>query len=197
MGIDLKYVPGQTPLDENQILGLKIKTISNQQQLNEFEQANINEALKWLSNKKKLPEILSESFILQLHQKMFGKVWRWAGTFRRTETNIGVDWIRIPLELRVLTDDCQYWMENSVFSAEEIAIRFKHRLVSIHCFTIGNGRHSRLMADIIAIYCLGLPVFTWGHSNLTTDTNQRKSYLNALKLADKGEYLELIKFAKS
>lgn len=197
MGLVLQYQNGQTPLDENQIGGLKIKTISNQQQLNEFEQANINEALKWLSNKKSITDVLSQPFILQLHQKMFGRVWSWAGTFRKTETNIGVDWIKIPVELRILTDDCQYWIDHSAYPAEEIAIRFKHRLVSIHCFSNGNGRHSRMMADLLAIHCLRLPAFTWGHSNLTAGNDQRKSYLKALKLADNGDYTDLIVFAKS
>ena len=150
MGLILTYQEGQTPLDPEQINGLKIKTISTQQQLNEFEQTNINEALKWLNSKRKIKDVLSEEFMIQLHKRMLGMVWKWAGQLRRTETNIGIDWTRISMELRLLVDDANFWVEHQTYLPEEIAIRFKHRLVSIHCFPNGNGRHSRIMADLIA-----------------------------------------------
>jgi len=197
MGLILEFQPGQTPLDEGQIQGLRIKTIASQQQLNEFEQLNINEAIRWLSRKRNIPDVLSEEFVIDLHEKMFGKVWRWAGTLRETETNIGVDWIKIPVELRMLIDDGKFWIDHQVFPAEEIAIRFKHKLVSIHCFPNGNGRHARQMADLIAIHNFGLPPFTWGHSNLSNSDVQRKAYINALKSADRGDYKALIEFARS
>jgi len=139
MGLILTYQDGQTPLDPEQINGLKIKTISTQQQLNEFEQTNINEALQWLNSKRKIKDVLSEEFMIQLHKRMLGMVWKWAGQFRKTETNIGIDWTRISMELRLLIDDAKFWVEHQTFLPDEIAIRFKHRLVSIHCFPNGNG----------------------------------------------------------
>lgn len=197
MGLILTYQEGQTPLDPEQINGLKIKTISTQHQLNEFEQTNINEALKWLNSKRKIKDVLSEEFMIQLHKRMLGMVWKWAGQLRRTETNIGIDWTRISMELRVLVDDANFWVEHQTYLPEEIAIRFKHRLVSIHCFPNGNGRHSRIMADLIALHVFGLNKFSWGHSSLVDSSEQRKMYLNALKLADNGDFDQLIKFARS
>lgn len=197
MGLILTYQEGQTPLDPEQINALKIKTISTQQQLNEFEQTNINEALQWLNSKRKIKDVLSEEFMIQLHKRMLGMVWKWAGQFRKTETNIGIDWTRISMELRLLVDDANFWVEHQTYLPEEIAIRFKHRLVSIHCFPNGNGRHSRIMADLIALHVFGLNKFSWGNSILVDSSEQRKMYLNALKRADNGDFSQLIKFARS
>jgi Fic-DOC domain mobile mystery protein B len=197
MGLMFGYQAGQTPLDPEQISGLKIKTIATQQQLNEFEQANINEALIWLNSKRKIKSVLATDFIIQVHQRMFGLVWNWAGQFRRNETNLGVDWTKISVELQQLVDDANFWVTYKTYLPEEIAIRFKHRLVSIHCFPNGNGRHSRIMADLICIHVFRLKKFTWGQSNLVEPSAQRNTYLKALKLADKGEYKELMEFARS
>lgn len=197
MGLILTYEEGQTPLDPEQINGLKIKTISTHQQLNEFEQTNINEALQWLNAKRKINEVLSEQFLIQLHKRMLGMVWKWAGHFRVTETNIGIEWTKIQIELRLLIDDTKYWVEHQTYNPEEIALRFKHRLVSIHCFPNGNGRHSRIMADLIAMHVFGLEKFSWGQSSLLASSAQRKLYLNALQQADKGDYLALLEFARS
>ena len=197
MGLDLTYENGQTPLDPEQISGLKIKTISTQQQLNEFEQTNINEALKWLNAKRKINDVLSEQFLIQLHKRMFGMVWKWAGSFRNIETNIGIEWTKIPIELRLLVDDAKYWVEYQTYKPDEIAIRFKHRLVSIHCFPNGNGRHSRIMADLIALHVFELERFSWGNSSLLASSEQRTLYLKALQKADEGDYVSLIDFARS
>jgi Fic-DOC domain mobile mystery protein B len=197
MGLILTYEEGQTPLDPEQINGLKIKTISTQQQLNEFEQTNINEALKWLNTKRKINEVLSEQFLIQVHKRMLGMVWKWAGNFRVTETNIGIEWTKIPIELRLLIDDTKYWVEHQTYDPEQIAIRFKHRLVSIHCFPNGNGRHSRIMADLIAEHVFELEKFSWGQSSLLASSEQRKLYLKALQKADKGDYDALLEFARS
>jgi len=197
MGLILTYEEGQTPLDPEQINGLKIKTISTQQQLNEFEQTNINEALKWLNTKRKINEVLSEQFLIQVHKRMLGMVWKWAGNFRVTETNIGIEGTKIPIELRLLIDDTNYWVEHQTYDPEQIAIRFKHRLVSIHCFPNGNGRHSRIMADLIAKHVFELEKFSWGQSSLLASSEQRKLYLKALQKADKGDYDALLEFARS
>ena len=197
MGLILSYQDGQTPLNPAQINGLKIKTISTQQQLNEFEQTNINESLKWLNSKRKIKDVLSADFMIQLHKRMLGMVWKWAGKYRTIETNIGIDWMKIPVEIRLLVDDAKFWVENDTYKPEEIAIRFKHRLVSIHCFANGNGRHSRIMADLIVYYVYGLEKFTWGQRNMVESSEQRKIYLQSLQSADKGDFSQLLNFARS
>jgi len=150
MGLEFEYEEGQTPLNEDEKEGLIIKTITTQGELDEHEQRNIEKAIEWTIHRKfQTKRILSEKFIKELHKKMFSETWKWAGDFRQSEKNIGVTWITIPLELRALLDDTKYWIENSTYPPDELAIRFKHRLVNIHCFPNGNGRHSRIMADII------------------------------------------------
>jgi len=198
MGLSLKYIEGQTPLDEDEKEGLLIKTISTHGELDEFEQANIQQALEWsIRNKFFKEEILTEEFILLLHKKMFNEVWYWAGRIRKTNKNIGVDKYQIPVELRSLIEDCKYWIENQVFEPDEIAIRFSHRIVQIHVFPNGNGRHSRLIADIIISKLFNKPVFTWGRNDLSKKGNFRKKYLDAIYQADRGIIQPLIEFSRS
>jgi Fic-DOC domain mobile mystery protein B len=128
---------------------------------------------------------------------MLGEIWSWAGKFRKTDKNLGLDKHKITSALRVLLDDCKYWIEHKTFSPEEIAIQFKHRLVSIHCFPKGNGRHSRLMGDLIIEKIFEENIFTWGAKNLVLSGQYRTKYLEALHNADKGNYEDLIKFARS
>ena len=200
MGLNLDYSPGQTPIDEEESEGLKIPSISTKGELDEFEQKNIEEAILWtVGTKIKVDKLFSESFIKSLHKRMYGEVWKWAGKFRQSEKNIGIESWKIPTELRVLQEDVQFWIENETYPADEIAIRFKHRIVSIHCFPNGNGRHSRLMADLITEKIFGLKTYTWGqsNSNLSNETESRSKYLVALKKADKGDYKDLLAFARS
>jgi Fic-DOC domain mobile mystery protein B len=200
MGLNLDYSLGQTPLDEEESEGLKIPSISTKGELDEFEQKNIEEAVLWtVGIKIKVDKLFSESFIKSLHKRMYGEVWKWAGKFRQSEKNIGVDNWRIPTELRTLLEDTKYWIENKTYPEDEIAIRFKHRIVSIHCFPNGNGRHSRLMADLIAEKIFDRKIFTWGQSNskLSNETETRSQYLTALKKADRGDYSSLLTFARS
>jgi Fic-DOC domain mobile mystery protein B len=198
MGLELLYGEGQTPLDEGEKEGLKIKTITTQGELDEFEQLNIEKAVEWTINSNLKPEkILTEKFVKDLHKKMYGDVWKWAGEFRRSEKNIGIDWTQIGIELKNLLDDTNYWIENNTFSQEEVAIRFKHRIVSIHCFPNGNGRHSRMMADIIIESIFGKEIFSWHQSNMIKADETRKEYINALRKADNGNVEPLIEFAKN
>lgn len=200
MGLNLDYSLGQTPLDEEEKEGLKIPTISTKGELDEFEQKNIEDTVLWtLGTKIKVDKLLSESFIRSLHKRMYGEVWKWAGKFRQSEKNIGITSWKISTELKVLLEDAKFWIENETYSEDEIAIRFKHRIVSIHCFPNGNGRHSRLMADLIAEKVFRRKIFTWGQSNskLSSQTEVRSNYLEALKKADKGDFGELLKFARS
>ena len=198
MGLNLEYIYGQTPLDEDEKEGLKIKTIFTRGDLNEFEQLNIEKAIEWIIPRNFSVEyILSEGYIKELHKKMFADVWDWAGVFRKTNKNLGVDKHNIAIELRQLLDDCLYWIQNDIYSEDEIAIRFKHRIVKIHPFPNGNGRHSRLMADIISEKIFRKTVFSWGIEEISRPGETRKAYINALQAADLGDYLPLISFARS
>lgn len=198
MGLNLTYDDGQTPLDEDEKEGLLIKSISTRGELDEFEQQNIEDAIQWSLTRKFRPEqILSESFIKDLHKKMYGRVWRWAGEYRKTNKNIGVDKLEISIALRSLIDDAKYWLEHNVYEPDEFAIRMKHRLVSIHCFPNGNGRHSRMLADIIIEKIYNQPIFSWGGSSLSEDMDIRGQYLKAIRKADKGDFDLLLKFARS
>lgn len=198
MGLEFDYTDGQTPLDEEEKDGLKIKSITTQGELDEFEQLNIEKAVEWTIHTNLKPKnVLTEKFIKDLHKKMYGDVWKWAGEFRRTEKNIGIPWTKIGLELKILLDDSKYWIENKTFSPEEIAIRFKHRIVSIHCFPNGNGRHSRMMADILMESIFKNEIFSWHQSNMVKADEIRKEYIHALKEADKGNINPLIDFAKN
>ena len=197
MGLELHYDAGQTPLDEGEKEGLKIKSITTQGELDELEQLNIEKAVEWTIHTKLKPSrILTEKFIKDLHRRMYSDVWKWAGQFRQTEKNIGIKWSQIGVELRQLLDDTLFWVEHEIYSPEEIAIRFKHRLVSIHCFPNGNGRHSRLMADILMESVFDQEVFTWHQSNMVHADETRAAYIQALQKADNREIQPLIDFAK-
>ena len=198
MGLEIEYIEGQTPLDEDEKEGLLIKSITTRGELDEFEQFNIEKAIQWTLGKKWEPEyILSEDFVKELHKRMFKEVWSWAGEFRKTNKNIGVDKYQIGVSLKQLLDDGLYWLENKTYSDEEFAIRFKHRIVIIYCFPNGNGRHSRLIADIIISQIFGIPVFTWNSTNLNKKGGARSNYLTAIRLADNGDIKPLIDFAKA
>ena len=198
MGLDFDYTDNQTPLEEDEKEGLLIKSITTRAELDEFEQQNIEKAMLWLKSKKfTATEILSEKFVQQLHRHMYAGVWKWAGEYRKTNKNIGVDKNQVAMALKQLLDDCQYWINDYSFSEEEIALRLKHRIVQVHCFANGNGRHSRLMADTMMEKVFHLPAFTWGAANLIKQSNLRTAYIQALKKADAGDYNDLIAFAKS
>lgn len=198
MGLKIEYIDGQTPLSEEELEGLKILSVSTRGELDEFEQLNIEKAIEWTFRLKMNPEqLFSEKFLLDLHKKMYSDVWKWAGDFRKSEKNIGIKSYKISVELKQLLDDALYWFYNNTYSKEEIAIRFKHRLVSIHCFPNGNGRHSRLMADLIMIKLFNEKYFSWGNSNLIKANEIREHYIKSLRAADNHNYEPLIAFAIS
>ena len=197
MGLDPNYIEGQTPLDEDEKEGLLIETISTRSELDEFEQENIQEAIEWTLKHKFGPDrILTEEFLLQVHKKMFSEVWKWAGEKRKSNKNIGVDKYQISIELKQLLEDCKYWLEKKTYDSDEIAIRFSHRLVMIHVFPNGNGRHSRLVADILISHIFARPPFSWGRSDLSKSGHIRKIYLEAIYAADKGNIKPLIEFSR-
>ena len=198
MGLNLEYIEGQTPLDEDEKEGLLIKTISTKGELDEFEQTNIQQAIEWtLKTKFTEEQVLTEEFVLLVHKKMFEEVWKWAGTKRKSNKNIGVDKYQISIELKNLLDDCKFWIKNKTYSPDEISIRFSHRLVKIHIFPNGNGRHSRLIADILISKLFDKTVFTWGKSDLSKKGETRKKYLDAIYKADEGLLQPLMDFSRT
>lgn len=198
MGLALDYMDGQTPLEEEDKEGLLIPTIATRGELDEFEQQNIEQAIQWtLGRSFKADTVFTVEFIRMVHKRMYAEVWAWAGEFRKTNKNICTDKWQIPTALRHLIDDVRYWHENNTYPPDEITIRFKHRIVSIHCFPNGNGRHSRLMADIIIEKIYKRPLFSWGAANLSSESDAKADYLKAVKAADKGDYSLLLAFARS
>jgi Fic-DOC domain mobile mystery protein B len=185
---------GATDLDPDELLGLLPTHLIVQAQLNEWEQINILNAEKWLGSRKP-KNVLSEEFCRSLHKKMFDQTWSWAGTFRRSDKNIGVDWTQISVNLKNLLEDAKYWLKHKVYSLSEVGARFHHRLVSIHCFPNGNGRHARLMTDALMIEN-GHSRFSWG-SLMRDSVLARSTYLKALRTADKGNIEPLKKFLNS
>lgn len=193
----MDYADGATPLDPDEMEGLLFKHVTTRGELDELEQANIQEGLAWLE-KQNNPDVLSEGFVVKLHKQLFGQVWKWAGTFRLTEKNIGVDPYQISVNLRVLLDDARYWVENKTYPPIELAVRFHHRLVQIHPFPNGNGRHSRIMADSILVKLLSENEIDWAGGYRLEDMNERRTeYIAALRKADAGDYDALFKFVEA
>lgn len=190
---NLKYPPGATPLAPNELDGLKHKHITTQAELDELEQANIQSGLLWLTRQK--ADVLTDGFATSLHEHLFGDVWEWAGSFRRTGKNIGLDAIQIPVELRKLMDDARYWVDHKTYTPIEAAVRFHHRLTQIHPFPNGNGRHARIMADAMLDRIYGAPAIDWaGGYDLQKMNERRKAYIAALKAADQGDVDQLMNF---
>ena len=183
-----------TPLSEEEKEGLIPSYITLRGELNEAEQANIFAAEEWAFKRKR--DVLDERFLNNLHKRMYGRVWRWAGDYRRTGKNIGVDAYRILMELRQLLNDCRFWIENETYPPDEIAARFHHKLVWIHAYPNGNGRHARLATDLL-LKALGYPRFTWGRINLVDERKTRETYVAALRAADAHDYGPLFKFVRS
>lgn len=192
---DLKYLPGATPLDQNELNGLKHKQITTQGELNELEQANIQSGLLWLERQR--GNVLTDDFALKLHEHLLGDVWEWAGSFRRTGKNIGIDPIQIPIALRTLMDDAQSWVQYKTYDPIEAAVRLHHRLVKIHLFPNGNGRHARIMADAMLERVYRVPPIDWaGGHDLQKMNERRNEYIAALKAADQENIGPLMKFVE-
>ena len=189
------YAKGATPLAPDEIHNLIPKHLVKQHQLDEWEQYNIARAEIWVKSRK-IREVLSIDFIKKLHLKMFCDTWTWAGKFRKKQTNIGINSVYIQQELKILIDDVMFWQNNAIFPIREIAVRLHHRLVFIHPFTNGNGRFSRLFADVYLLKH-NESRFSWGNRGLVQDSSFRDKYLKALRMADRGDYLELTDFADS
>ncbi|MBL6716924.1 MAG: mobile mystery protein B [Pseudomonadales bacterium] len=185
---------GQTPLTHEDLEGLIPSHITLRGELNEAEQANIIEGQSWAY--KRSSKVLSIDFLNALHKRMFGNVWKWAGKFRISGKNIGVDAYKIPTELQELINNTAYWIEHEIYPPDEIAARFHHRLVFIHPYPNGNGRHARMAADLL-LRSMGQEPFTWGSENLIKPSDTRAEYIAALRAADGHGYDQLFRFVRS
>jgi len=190
----IEYPDGATPLDSDELNGLKFLHITTRGELDHLEQANIQSGMSWLARSKG-KDILNEQFARKLHLKLFGEVWSWAGKFRLTEKNIGIDPVQISIKLRELLDDVTFWVEHKTYDPLEAAARFHHRLVSIHPFPNGNGRHARLYADALLEKIYGVAPIDWsGGYDLQKMNDRRQDYISALRAADAGKYELLFEF---
>ncbi|MFP6740161.1 MAG: mobile mystery protein B [Alphaproteobacteria bacterium] len=183
-----------TPLTPDELEGLLPTWIATRADLNAAEAENIAVGAAWA--RRRQHDILTNDFVRTLHRRMFEDVWKWAGGYRHSERNIGVEPYRITVEVRQLLDDTKFWVENETYEPIEIAVRLHHRLVSVHPFPDGNGRHSRLMADLLAAR-LGYASLSWGRANLIEAGEDRKRYISALHAADDNDIEPLIDFAQS
>ena len=190
--------PGQTPLTEEEKLQLR-PSLSTRAQLNAVERLNIHAARLWAMRPSVLrrPDLLTDPFTRELHRRMFNRTWKWAGKYRTSDRNLGGEWSRIPESMRTLLDDARYWTEHSTHPPAEIAVRLHHRMVVIHPWPNGNGRHARLHADIF-VAARGLPPLTWGAAlDLVQPGLARTRYIAALRSADQGDYAPLLAFAEA
>lgn len=196
MGLNEGLPAGATSLDGEELEGLLPSHLVSRSQLNEWEQQNIEAALFWLSRQRR-PRPLEEAWLRRLHREMFGQSWRWAGQYRSSGKSIGADWRQIRMQVPALLADISYQVEHRLEPVDHIAVRFHHRLVSIHPFPNGNGRHARLIADVL-IEQLGAPRFSWGGSRSLVDASAlRQQYIAALQQADRGDIRALLAFARA
>ena len=184
-----------TPLEPEEREGLRLTWVTTRADLNIAEQDNIDKGAAWAFRARK-PDLMSVDFVLQLHKRMFGGVWSWAGQYRRTERNIGIAPHMIGVQTSQLMGDAAYWVENGTYEPTELAVRLHHRLVYIHPFPNGNGRHARMMADLV-LRRLGVPSLSWGGGSLADLNELRRAYVDALRLADREDYDALIAFSRS
>jgi Fic-DOC domain mobile mystery protein B len=194
VALTLEYPAGATPLDPNELEGLIPRHLATQQDLNEWEQNNILPARTWLYARVR-PNVLSEQFNCDLHRRMFGNTWRWAGQFRQSEKNIGAPWPQVPTRLRQLFENTRFRLDLEGTHVDEEVAHFHHRLVLIHAFANGNGRHARLMADALLRERRQIP-FTWGRVSLVDAGEVRERYIGALRDADKGNIRPLLEFVR-
>ena len=183
-----------TPLTPEEKQELIPAHITYRSELNEAEQENIVRAQEWAFGRRR--DLLSENFIKELHKRMLGEVWRWAGRYRTGEKNIGVPFYEVPVAVQQLLADTKAQIDSNAYSPDEIAVRFSHRLVQIHPFPNGNGRLSRLMADLLVMN-LGGKRFSWGSANLKDTGTVRQRYIDAVKAADNHDIAPLLRFARS
>ena len=191
----LPDVDGTTPLGVDEREGLKLSYVTTRGDLNAAEQQNILKAQTW-ARRRNNDQVLSRSYLNGLHKRMYGDVWSWAGTYRTTEKNIGIAPARIQTDLQELLDNVAYWIQHDTYPPDEVAARFHHKLVYIHPYPNGNGRHARLATDIL-LETLGRTPFTWGRATLRDASEARRRYIDALRAADGHDLGPLLSFVRS
>jgi Fic-DOC domain mobile mystery protein B len=194
VGLNLDYPSGATPLDPDEAAGLIPAHITTMGQLNDWEAQNIIQAELWLRSRRR--DLLSLAFVQLLHKRMFSETWKWAGRFRNTEKSIGIDPKHISARTHDLLEDIKVQLQYKSYPMDEIAVRFHHRLVSIHPFANGNGRHARLMADLL-LEENGVSRFSWGQNSSATADIVRQQYIAALRAADGKDYQPLFQFVRT
>ena len=184
-----------TPLAADERNGLRQTWITYRHELNDAEQRNIALGAAWAFRARRT-DLLTDTFVRELHRRMFGQVWEWAGSYRTTARNLGVEAWRIPMDVLAALDDSRYWREHETYGPDEIAVRLHHRLVFIHPFPNGNGRHARMIADLLVARSGG-ERFSWGRSDISRSGHSRMAYIAALRAADRHDIAPLLAFARS
>jgi Fic-DOC domain mobile mystery protein B len=187
---------GASPLDADEADDLIPQHISTRGELNAWEQVNIAKGRAWLRRRRVNASVLTMHVVRELHRQMFSDTWRWAGRFRQTVKNIGVLPESIAEQMHNLIADTRFWIQNHSYAPDEIACRFHHRLVAIHPFPNGNGRHARLLTDALLEEMQVAP-FTWGSGSIDDQGDVRDRYIRALHAADMGDYAPLLAFVRS
>ena len=187
------YVPGATPLGPDELSELIASNVSTRGQLDELEAANIAEGLQWATGRNR--DVLAWGYMEQLHRRMFGRVWRWAGLHRKSEKTIGIASQDIASALKSLLDEAREQTRSRSLAPDEIAARFHYRLTKIHPFAHGNGRHARMMTDLLLEQLGGKP-FTWGDGDPLHAEDARQRYIEALRAADARDYGPLLAFLR-
>ena len=199
MPLEGAHAPGATPLTPDDIAGLKIRSITTHAELNEAEASNIIRGQQWglRSRLARLPQMLSDRFMQRLHREMFGDVWAWAGGYRERDTNIGVEHHLIRQELRRSYDDAREWLDQDTYPPDEFAVRPHYRVVAVHPFRNGNGRHARMLAALALARHFNANPLPWGGGALRSTDATRRAYIDALEAADHHDFAPLLRFARS
>jgi Fic-DOC domain mobile mystery protein B len=185
-----------TPLSPEEQADL-IPSLATREELNEWERDNILHGRQWVLSERQIARLdpTKEPYIRELHARMFDRTWKWAGTYRKTDKNLGVPVREIHERIAQLLGNAAYRLKNKTYDVDECAVRFHYELVVVHPFSNGDGRHARLIADVVAVKC-GRPEFSWGGKELTAPGEARNEYLSALRTADKGDLAQLLQFAR-
>lgn len=192
MALTPVHPPGTTPLDPDEMAELIPKSVTTQEELNLWESENILAAEAWVAGARRF-EVLDDEFARTLHRRMFDRTWRWAGRYRKTGKNLGIAPETIGPAMKDLMADVRAQIESGAFPIPEIAARFHHRLTLIHPFSNGNGRHARMMTDLLMRQC-GQAPYAWGRGDLVHAGSARETYIEALRAADRGDFTPLLAF---
>jgi Fic-DOC domain mobile mystery protein B len=185
-----KGLPGDTPIDD--FSELLVKGIKTKRELAVVEAENIREAVvKYLAKRPtKRMARFDVTWLLQLHREMLGHVWAWAGKVRPGTVNIGVPQAQIEPGLHSLASDLASW---TGFGHDLLSQStwLHHRAVQIHPFKNGNGRWSRLLANIW-LKLNRHPLTVWPEQKIGSVSIVRGEYIKAVQAADAGDYEPLL-----